>query len=123
MPTVMVVDDTAIVRETVSKLLRREGFQTICAANGQEALNALQNSKADLVLLDITMPIMDGFVCLDTLRNDARFQALPVIMLTAMTDDEYQFRAHKLGATDYLIKTKFTLDDMLNRVRKHLPQN
>ncbi|MDP9172302.1 MAG: response regulator [Planctomycetota bacterium] len=118
MPTVMVVDDTAVIREAVAKLLRREGFQTICAANGKEALHALTRSEPDLVLLDIMMPEMDGMECLEQLRSDPKWKSTPVIMMTALSDDENQRRATQLGASDYMVKAKFTVEQMLDRIRR-----
>jgi CheY-like chemotaxis protein len=87
MAMVMVVDDTAVIREAVARLLRREGFETICAANGKEALDKLKLNQPDLVLLDIMMPEMDGLHCLQELRSDPRWETLPVIMMTALCDD------------------------------------
>jgi CheY-like chemotaxis protein len=123
MAIVMVVDDTAVIREAVAKLLRREGFETICASNGREALDALQQSCPDLMLLDIMMPEMDGITCLAELRRDPRWQQLPVIMMTALSDDENQRRARQLGANDYLVKARFTITQMLDRVKQCILEN
>ncbi len=122
MPTVMVVDDTAVIRETVAKLLRREGFNTICASNGKEALAVLQLSAPDLVLLDLMMPEMDGLECLALLRQEPRWQALPVIVMTALGDEENQLKAQRLGASDYLVKARFSMNQILERVRRLIAQ-
>jgi CheY-like chemotaxis protein len=122
MPTVMVVDDTAVIRETVAKLLKREGFDTICASNGKEALAVLNASAPDVILLDIMMPEMDGLECLALLRKEPRWQALPVIIMTAMNDEEHQMKAERLGASDYLIKARYSMNQILERVRKLIAQ-
>jgi CheY-like chemotaxis protein len=118
MATVMVVDDTAVIRETLAKLLRNEGFQTVCAANGKEALAALQSAAPDVILLDIMMPEMDGLECLAALRQQPRWRALPVIIMTALGDEEHQLKAERLGASDYLVKARLSLNQVLERVRR-----
>jgi DNA-binding response OmpR family regulator len=117
MATVMVVDDTPVIRETVAKLLRQEGYQTICASNGKEALAAFRDATPDLVLLDVMMPEMDGMEFLQSLRRHPRGRVLPVIMMTALSDDANQTRAEELGASDYLVKARFNVTEILDRVR------
>jgi two-component system sensor histidine kinase and response regulator WspE len=117
MATVMVVDDTLVIRETVAKLLKREGYDTICVGSGREALDALKSSDPDLMLLDIMMPEMDGMECLSLLRRDARWRELPVIIMSALSDEEHQKQAQELGASDYLVKARFTISQILERVR------
>jgi CheY-like chemotaxis protein len=117
MPTVMVVDDTAIIRETVARLLRREGYQTLCAANGKEALAMLKFAVPDLLLMDIMMPEMDGMECLASLRQEPKFRLLPVIVMSALSDEEHQHQAQELGACDYLVKAKSSISQILERVR------
>lgn len=119
----MVVDDTAVIREAVARLLRREGFETICAANGKEALDKLKQARPDLVLLDIMMPEMDGLRCLQELRRDPRWETLPVIMMTALCDDESHARASALGVQDYIVKARFSVSQMLDRVKKCIAVN
>ena len=88
--TVMVVEDTAIVREPLVRLLQYEGYRAFGVTNGQEALHALPEQNPDLVLLDILMPVMNGLEFLSTVRNDGRFekwQKTPVIVLTAVRDE------------------------------------
>jgi CheY-like chemotaxis protein len=117
MATVMVVDDTLVIRETVSRLLKREGYQTICVGSGKEALEALQSSDPDLMLLDIMMPEMDGMECLALLRQEPRWRELPVIIMSALSDEEHQKKAQELGARDFLVKARFSINQILDRVK------
>jgi CheY-like chemotaxis protein len=117
MATVLVVDDTLVIRETVARLLKREGYDTICVGSGKEALDALKSSDPDLMLLDIMMPEMDGMECLSLLRKDARWRKLPVIVMSALSDEEHLKKAEELGAKDYLVKARFTIGQILERVR------
>jgi CheY-like chemotaxis protein len=120
MPTVMVVDDTAIIRETVARILRREGFTTICAANGKEALETIKDAAPDIMLLDIMMPEMDGMTTLAQLRQNPLWHSLPIIMMTALSDDENMAKAERLGANDYMVKACVSIDQMLQRMRRLL---
>ena len=119
MSTVLVVEDSAPAREVVMRILRREGYSVIGAADGFEALHAMQTSKPDLILLDLMMPGMDGFTLLAKLRAQPGLQNLPVIMLSALSDEPRMTKAKELGAKDYLVKTCFTYDDLLQRVQQH----
>ena len=68
MSNVLVVDDMAIFREPIAASLRLAGFETVCAANGQEALSAMDMRRPDVILLDLAMPVMDGISFLQSLR-------------------------------------------------------
>ena len=124
--TVMVVEDTGVQRETLTKLLRREGYDAVGAADGHEAMRLLrQRGTPDLMLLDVNMPGIGGLELLEMIREDARWAALPVIVLTACTDPACVERAEQLGAKDYMLKTSFSVGEMLGRVPQHtqyLPQ-
>src|SRR5687767_13735110 len=85
-PTIMVVEDGDLVRETLSRLLRREGFATVGACDGREALDLLEHEHPDVILLDVNMPDMNGLDLLEALHAHPQWQALPVGMLTARSD-------------------------------------
>jgi CheY-like chemotaxis protein len=122
MATVMVVDDTQLIRETVAKLLRREGYETVCACNGIEAMAEFEKMRPDLVLLDIMMPDMDGMEFLERLRGHPGGRILPVIMMSALGDDVNQSLAKKLGASEFLVKTRFNACQVLERVKHWINQ-
>ena len=87
MPVILVVDDTALARESVSRLLEFEGFQTVRASNGKEAYATLYSQRPDLVLLDLMMPEMDGITFIRMIRGHPQWETIPVIVLTGMQDD------------------------------------
>jgi CheY-like chemotaxis protein len=123
MATVLVVDDVEPIRQIFARILRQEGFTTVCASNGQEALNALVADPPDVILLDIMMPEMDGLDCLAAMRRDPRGRQTPIIMMSALCDQEHRDRARALGAQEYLVKSHFTVEDLLDRIYRCVPRN
>jgi CheY-like chemotaxis protein len=117
--TVLVVDDMPIFRDPIAASLRLAGYETLCAADGAAALTLARVRRPDVVLLDVSMPVMDGFTCLRDMRRDPRLADVPVILLTAASDRKFVIEAGKLGVKDYLLKSRFSLEDLLARVRKY----
>ncbi|MGH7215233.1 MAG: response regulator [Tepidisphaeraceae bacterium] len=120
MPRILVVDDHATSREGVAKLLRQEGFDVVRAASGADALALLDCYGADLALVDLLMPDMDGLAFAEVLRRDDRFKDVPVVMLSAVTDGGTIHRAQKAGVRDYLIKSRVTPNEIVAKVREQL---
>jgi len=114
--TVLVVDDEPLVREIVADYLQREGFAVTEAADGRAALEALETGTPDLVLLDVMLPHVDGFTILTALR---RRGDIPVILLTARSDETDRVLGLELGADDYVVKP-FSPREVAARVRSVL---
>jgi sigma-B regulation protein RsbU (phosphoserine phosphatase) len=102
--TLLVVDDSGPNRDALSRLLVRDGYRVLTAANGHEALERLGQSPIDLVLLDVLMPGLDGLEVLRALRQTHAPTALPVIMATGRDGSDDIVRALELGANDYITK-------------------
>ena len=111
--SVLVVDDEEALREFVRRNLEVRGFQVLSAANGLEALAQFQNNAVDLVVLDLMMPHMDG---LETVRRIRQSSLVPVIILSAMGEEEDKIRALDMGADDYLTKP-FGVGELLSRIQ------
>ena len=103
--TLLVVDDTATNRDVLTRRLQREGFAVRTAADGECALTMLRAEKFDLVLLDIVMPVMDGYGVLSALKADADLCDIPVIMISALDEVKSVARCIEMGAEDYLPKS------------------
>jgi adenylate cyclase len=101
---ILIADDDAASRRLLRRRLEYEGYEVVEAANGLEALEALKDSPCDLVLLDIMMPVMDGFQTLAGLKVDVRLRELPVIMISAVDELRSVVRCIEMGAEDYLTK-------------------
>ena len=100
-PRVLVADDDDKIRELLELYLTKEGFAVEQAADGAEAILKAQQLKPDLIVLDIMMPVLDG---MEVCRQVRKFSQVPVIMLTARTEDEDRIMGLELGADDYLAK-------------------
>ncbi len=115
-PGIMVVDDSAIVRELLGELLRGAAFEVTSACDGREALALLGRRRFDLVLADIEMPYMDGFALLERIRE--LDPELPVVMLTTRGSDADRQQAAELGANAYLVKSEFREQKLLDTIAR-----
>ncbi len=103
-PLILIVDDTAVIRETGRDALEPLGFDVILAQDGREGLRAFREERPDVVLLDVNMPGMDGYeVCLE-IRRTPEQGSTPVVMITASAESDSIRRAYEAGATDFTSK-------------------
>jgi signal transduction histidine kinase/DNA-binding response OmpR family regulator len=102
--TILVVDDDPINLEMISAWLRKTGFQTLIARNGNRAVQSAASGQPDLILLDVMMPDIDGFETCQLLKSDSSTKNIPVIFMTALTDTENKIRGFEAGAVDYITK-------------------
>jgi CheY-like chemotaxis protein len=101
---ILSIDDDPEIRELVSEVLERAGWDVVTAADGPSGLRAAREQRPDLILLDIMMPGMNGYAVCDDLQIDPRTSHVPVVFLTALNDPRDRARALALGGTDYLVK-------------------
>jgi two-component system, sensor histidine kinase and response regulator len=118
-PTILVVDDEDNNLDLIDAILDPLGFEVIMLSGGLEALEFLQHSTPDLVLLDIMMPKMDGFQVCEAIKNNPRTSEIPVIFLTAQVGEESLVKAFKSGAADY-IRKPFSAPELIARVQTHV---
>ena len=102
--TCLVVDDSVTMRKVTSRLLERQGYRVLMARDGVEALAMLNESRPDVMLLDVEMPRMDGFELVSRIRHQSGLEDLPIIMITSRTGAKHRERARELGITHYLGK-------------------
>ena len=120
MAHILIVEDDDLIRNYIARLLKIEGHTSVQANNGVNALEKLREAMPDAVISDVTMPEMDGFTLLETIRADRSLAALPVMLLTALDDRASMRRGMSGGADDYLGKpfTREELMDALNGLLK-----
>ncbi len=118
-PYILLVDDTEANLRVLGPLLRAEDWAVAAATNGAQALELITRRRPDLILLDVMMPEMDGFEVCRRLRLDPATRNLPVLFITALTDEENIVRSFREGGQDYITKP-FLHAELVARVRTHL---
>jgi len=113
---VLVADDDKTFRSLVTEILTDAGYEVAAEENGRLAWERLQTEGADLAVLDVNMPEMDGFQLLGRIRTDDRFKNMPVLMMTIRAFADDQVQGYETGADDYLTKP-FNTDVFLARVK------
>jgi len=113
---ILIADDDDELRDLVEMVLSSAGFSVSPYCNGKLAWEALQKNGADLAVLDINMPEMDGLELLDLIRGDERFKEMPVMLLTARKGMDERAKGMERGADDYLTKP-FENDELIKRVK------
>jgi CheY-like chemotaxis protein len=114
---ILVVDDDRAIADIIASFLREEGYSVVVAHNGKEALEHAKVALVDLILLDMKMPVMDGWAFAAAYRNEAGWHA-PIVVMTAAHDTRQ--RANEIAADGFIAKP-FDLDDLLALVRRYIP--
>ncbi len=114
---VLVVDDESNIVDILKFNLQREGYDVICAYDGGQALEKVREEAPDLVLLDVMLPVMDGFGVLGEIRKTDRLT--PVIMLTAREEERDKVLGLEIGADDYIVKP-FSVRELMARVKTNI---
>lgn len=102
--TILVVDDEKDLLDLIEYNLRKEGFEVLKAENGQQGIEVAKKNKPDLVLLDIMMPKMDGLEAVEIMRQDNDLKNIPIIFLTARSDEKTEVEGLNKGGDDYITK-------------------
>ncbi len=121
----LLVEDDQFLRELMLTKLKREGFSVLVAVDGREGLDVIIRERPALVLLDVILPGIDGFSVLQQTRasSDPKVAKIPVILLSNLGQDSDVQKGRQLGATDYLIKANLTIDEIIKKIRKYIPES
>lgn len=117
--TILIIDDTPANLRLLTTYLQRPGINILSARNGQSGLQRAQYGQPDLILLDVLMPGIDGFETCRQLKADPQTTNIPVIFMTALSDNEYIIQGFQAGAVDYITKP-IQVDELWARVNTHL---
>jgi len=117
---VLIVEDDVFLANIYKTKFDMEGFKVSTSENGEAGLNDVKKKKPDIVLLDILLPKMDGFVVLEKLKADPEVKSIPVILLTNLGQKDDVQKGLEMGAADYLIKAHFKPSEVVEKVRKIL---
>ncbi len=122
MHKLLIVEDDPYVVRLYQRLFALEKFEVEIAADGLDGIHKAKSFKPDLILLDIMMPIMNGLEALQKLKDDPATKDMQVIMLTNVGEDSVVEIARSFGAQDYLVKSDFTPEEVLKKVRSYLKE-
>jgi len=120
MKKILFIEDEEALQKTLGEVLKQEGFEVVSAFDGEAGLNLVKSAKPDLILLDLIMPKMTGFEVLTKLKADEETKNIPVIVLTNLESIGDVGKAIEAGATTYLVKAQYSLDEVLEKVKKAL---
>ena len=116
---ILVVDDEADLVETVRFPLEMEGFTVLVSYNGEDALNQARKEKPDLILLDLMLPKLDGYKVCRLLKFDEKYKHIPILMLTAKTQEKDKLLGKETGADEYITKP-FDIAELMKKVKAYL---
>jgi two-component system sensor histidine kinase and response regulator WspE len=122
-PTILVVEDSATVRELMKQMLTANGYQVVTAVDGQDGLHKFEQASVDLVVSDIDMPRMNGFEMVRQLRATKKNADVPILMLSYKERDQDKQTAFQVGANDYLTKAEFDKGVILHAIERHLSKD
>lgn len=114
-----IVDDSIVIIKSIIKVLSTKGYTISHTQNGRDALESIAENKPNLIILDISMPVMDGYTTMQHLKKDSKTSKIPVICLTSLTEAEAIRKVFALGASDYLSKP-FIDEELLVRIEKEI---
>jgi len=117
---ILLVEDEEIMIDLLQKKLTKESYETSVARDGQEGLEMMKEVKPDLILLDIIMPKMGGFEVMEEMAKIKELKKIPVIVISNSGQPVVLDRAQKLGAKDWLIKTEFDPQEVIDKVVKQI---
>lgn len=117
---ILVAEDDKFFANIYRVRLAQEGYDVKVVENGEEALAAVRERKPDLILLDLIMPVKDGFETLKELKEDPNLKDIKVIVVSVLGQEEDFKRAQELGASGYFVKTDISIHDMVNKLKEYL---
>ncbi|HOI33000.1 MAG TPA: response regulator, partial [Bacteroidales bacterium] len=117
--TILIADDNENNLRVLSTMLRSEGYEVRIAKNGEQVLKSVGLDKPEIILLDIHMPVMDGFETCKHLKADLNFRDIPIIFISALTETGSKVKALEMGGVDYITKP-FQVEEVKVRVHTHL---
>lgn len=123
MPKVLIIEDDHFLSSILKSKLEKEGFEVHQAFDGDEGLATLQNMRPDLILLDLIMPKLSGFDVLQQVSVDPELNQIPIMVASNLGQDSDIQKAKQLGAVDYYVKVRTSIDELAQLVKNVINQN
>jgi DNA-binding response OmpR family regulator len=114
---VTIIEDDDFLRSLAVTKLQKEGMHVTTASNGEEGLTVIESEKPEIIILDLMLPTMSGFEVLEQMQKKGLLKTMKVVVFSNLGDDEDITKCMDLGATDYLVKANFTLDELVQKVK------
>jgi DNA-binding response OmpR family regulator len=116
--TILIIEDDNFLQGLEAKKLEKEGYTALTASNALEAYKIMdRTSSIDMVLLDLMLPEVDGFTILKKIREDKKIGEVPVIIFSNLSEEEDIQKATKLGISEFMVKSNFTLDELVKKIK------
>lgn len=117
---ILIAEDDDFLRSLATTKLQKAGFEVQDAANGQIALERIKTKLPQLLLLDLMMPVVDGFQVLSTMKNEGLIEKTEIIVFSNLGADEDIKRVQEFGIKNYIVKSSFTLDELVAKIEEIL---
>ena len=115
---ILIVEDETALLYALQSQLSVAGYKVMIADDGKKALKVVNQSKPDIIVLDIILPEMDGWTFLKEIKQNPQTKDIPVIIISNLSDEASHSRGIKLGAKDYLAKINYSIDELVERIKK-----
>lgn len=120
MKKILFIEDESALQKAMGQILKKDGCEIISALNGEDGLNMAQTENPDLIVLDLILPKLLGFEVLKKLKEDKKTQDIPVVVLTNLESAQDVEKAIKMGATTYLVKSSYSLEEVTDKIKNVL---
>lgn len=118
--TILFIEDEEALQKSISTVLQKDGYKVLSAMNGETAVKYAREEKYDLVLLDLILPKLNGFEILKELKENEEKKSIPVLIVTNLETSADIQKALDLGATNYLVKSNYDLDEIVKKIKTAL---
>ena len=116
--TILIIEDDNFLQGLEATKLKKEGYEVLAASNSVEAFKIIESTKeVNLILLDLLLPEVDGFMILEKIRQNKAYLSIPIIVFSNLSEEKDIKHATKLGISDFMVKSNFTLDELSKKVK------
>ncbi len=117
MAKILIIEDDAFLQGLEVAKLKKNGYEIITASTGEEGMQKINEAGVTLVLLDLVLPSFDGFEILKKIRETESIKSLPVLVFSNLSEEKDVQKATELGATEFMVKSNFTLDELAEKIK------
>ncbi|MFH0791969.1 MAG: response regulator [bacterium] len=117
MKKILLIEDESALQKTLGEYLRQEGYDIVSALDGEKGIELAKATSPDLILLDLILPKVNGFEVIKELKDDEKTQRIPIIILTNLEEMKDINQAIELGATTYLVKARYSLEEVAIKIK------